>query len=55
MLKNNILPIQKHQCRNGACTQPFYVCDGVDHCGDNSDEMDENGNCPHCPTVLSFL
>ncbi|XP_052077702.1 cubilin-like isoform X2 [Mytilus californianus] len=30
----------KHQCRNGVCLHPDWKCNGVDDCGDNTDEAD---------------
>ena len=30
------------QCADGIqCLRPWYACDGVDHCGDGSDEIKE--------------
>ena len=26
-------------CDNGQCVPPYLLCDGPDHCGDNSDEV----------------
>lgn len=41
------------QCKNGFCKPPFWKCDGVNDCGDNTDEM----NCGKtlCPPIFSFL
>ncbi|XP_017897256.1 PREDICTED: very low-density lipoprotein receptor-like [Capra hircus] len=33
------------QCRNGLCIPDSWRCDGVDHCGDASDEQ----GCASCP------
>ena len=30
---------EKFQCVNGRCIEAVYRCDGVDNCGDNSDEF----------------
>ncbi|XP_063413011.1 cubilin-like [Mytilus trossulus] len=30
----------KHQCRNGVCLHPDWKCNGMDDCGDNTDEAD---------------
>ncbi|XP_071126169.1 cubilin-like isoform X1 [Mytilus edulis] len=30
----------KHQCRNGICLHPDWKCNGLDDCGDNTDEAD---------------
>ena len=27
-------------CHNGKCLEQYLKCDGNDHCGDNSDEID---------------
>ena len=32
----------QYQCDNGNCTHPTQICDGVDQCGDESDERDCN-------------
>uniref|UniRef100_A0A3Q2XI57 ST14 transmembrane serine protease matriptase b n=1 Tax=Haplochromis burtoni TaxID=8153 RepID=A0A3Q2XI57_HAPBU len=32
------------QCKNGHCKPKFWLCDGVDDCGDNTDEE----NCGEC-------
>lgn len=41
------------QCRNGFCKPLFWQCDGVNDCGDNTDEL----NCGKtlCPPIFSFL
>ena len=30
--------INEFKCKNGMCTWECYKCDGIDHCGDKSDE-----------------
>lgn len=32
-------------CMNGRCVASRYWCDGVDNCGDNSDEVPCNSEC----------
>ena len=31
------------QCNNGRCTHKFTICNGIDNCGDNSDESKIDG------------
>ena len=35
----------QYQCTNGRCIDKYYKCNGVDDCGDNSDE----GSQAFCP------
>lgn len=36
----------QYQCANGQCTYPSNLCNGIDECGDNSDEENcENYTC----------
>ncbi len=35
----------EYKCTNGRCINDVFICDGLDHCGDDSDE-DSRANCP---------
>ena len=38
------------QCDNGRCSNKFWVCNGIDNCGDNTDESKTHGAfCGMCP------
>ncbi|XP_050052319.1 uncharacterized protein [Dermacentor andersoni] len=46
-------PESWRRCDNGACLEPLVWCDGIDNCGDGSDETE--ANCGESPsTVLSI-
>lgn len=30
------------RCKNGQCIRPGYLCDGIKHCIDGSDEMESD-------------
>lgn len=54
-------PNNFYKCDNNKCIFKAYVCDGIDQCGDNSDEGTQHActkpplKCPHgqwkCPNV----
>ncbi|KAH7957604.1 hypothetical protein HPB52_020742 [Rhipicephalus sanguineus] len=35
-------PASWRRCDNGACIEPLLWCDGIDNCGDSSDETEDN-------------
>ncbi|XP_072014326.1 uncharacterized protein [Amphiura filiformis] len=36
------------QCNNGLCLHPSWWCDGLDQCGDNTDEIGCSDPVPDC-------
>jgi hypothetical protein len=47
-LSNSFLVVLQYACTNGACVSWFSVCNGLDDCGDFSDEYSCNKNeCQH--------
>ncbi|XP_062372450.1 complement factor I-like [Sardina pilchardus] len=47
---DNICDISKFQCANGKCVLPSKTCDGINDCGDGSDEM----CCKECRNDKAF-
>lgn len=45
MCKSSACPQNSVHCSNGDCVNQAFKCDGVDDCGDNSDELDCPANC----------
>ena len=41
---NNCLARRQFACDSGSCVDNSRLCDGIDDCGDNSDEL----NCSKC-------
>ena len=33
-------PKEQFTCQNGKCIEPYFMCDGNDNCGDESDEIE---------------